>query len=811
MLELLSPVGSFENLKMAVQNGADSVYFGASSFSARAFANNFNIDELKEAIEYAKLRGVKTLLTLNTLIKNEELNSAFELAKKAYEFGIDGIIIQDLGLASMLHRYLPDLPLHASTQMTIHNLEGALLLEKLGFKRVVLSRELSINEILHIRKNTKIELECFIHGALCISYSGQCLLSSIIGGRSGNRGKCAQPCRLPYTLYENNTKLDNGYLLSTKDLLGLDYIPTLLKNGINCVKIEGRMKSPEYVATVTRIYRKYINLANSDNPYIIDEEDKKSLLQIFNRGLSSCGHLSNEANHNLIYKEKPNNMGLPLGIVEKYNSTKGHITIKLKENLSIGDTISLENETGTYHISELMIKNQNIKDAHSLQTVTIGRMKGNIKLGDKVYKLSSKYLNTLAQESIKNENRKINLNCEVIIKKDTPISIKVTSNNNLNIYKNLNITCNLDILPITAKNKPLEKEQIIKQISKTNSTIFNFSTINVILDENIFIPKLSSINELRRIALDKVLEIARNNIQRNTNLTPYDNSDIHLTKNGIKTEKAKTTNTKISVLLNILNEDFDYSKLNNIDNIYIPLKYFINKNYKNILNTISNKFNIYIYLPTIIKSNYKNFLFNNIENTIKTYHIKGFILSNISNIFLLDDIIKSKKFEIIANYTFNIFNNETTLKLEKLGINKYTISPELDKQSIDKLENYNNINKELIIYGNTPLMNMNYCLLGKSNKCYPTCKSKCNSKNIYYIKDRIGMNFRIIPDNMQTVTTIYNSKITSISPKDFNIEHIRIDILDETIDEINNIINTIKQGNKLTGKEYTNGNLNTFI
>ena len=317
MVELLSPVGDFECLKAAVQNGANSVYFGADIFSARAFATNFDDEALEKVIEYAKIRGVKTNLTLNTLIKNNELESALNLAKKAYKFGIDAIIVQDLGLAMKLIKTFPDLPIHASTQMTVHNLNGALKLQDLGFKRIVLSRELSVNDIDFICKNTDVEIETFIHGALCISYSGQCLFSSMIGGRSGNRGKCAGPCRLPFELLENDKKINSGYLLSTRDLCGLDYIPKLIESGVKCFKIEGRMKNPEYVATVTRIYRKYIDLAYSNEEYIIDENDRKELLQVFNRGMSSSGHLSNSGNKDLVYKEKPNNMGLYLGKITK--------------------------------------------------------------------------------------------------------------------------------------------------------------------------------------------------------------------------------------------------------------------------------------------------------------------------------------------------------------------------------------------------------------------------------------------------------------------------------------------------------------
>ena len=437
MVELLSPVGDFECLKAAVQNGADSVYFGAETFSARAFASNFNITDLQKVIQYAKIRGVKTHLTLNTLIKNNEFEEAFNLAKKAYEFGIDAIIVQDLGLAMQLIKAFPDLPIHASTQMTVHNLNGALELQDLGFKRVVLSRELSANDIDYICKNTDVEIETFIHGALCISYSGQCLFSSMLGGRSGNRGKCAGPCRLPFELLENTKKLDSGYLLSTRDLCGLEFIPKLINAGVKCFKIEGRMKNPEYVATVTRIYRKYIDLAYSNEEYVIDENDKKELLQVFNRGMSSSGHLSNDVNRNLVFKEKPSNMGLFLGKVQKFNSQKGYITVKLNEPINVGDTISLEYEDGSYTISELMNMNeQNIKEGKIGETVIIGRMKGNIRLSNNIYKMSSKVLSINAKNSYSKEYKKVPLTCNISLKNNEPIHVTVTSSCNLELYKN---------------------------------------------------------------------------------------------------------------------------------------------------------------------------------------------------------------------------------------------------------------------------------------------------------------------------------------------------------------------------------------
>ena len=800
-IELLSPVGDFDCLKAAVQNGADCVYLGSELFSARASAKNFNLEELEEAIKYCKIRGVKTNLTLNILIKDSEMNSAFELAKKAYEFGIDAIIVQDLGLAKILINSFPDLPIHGSTQMSVHNLQGALELQELGFKRVVLSRELSIEEIEYITQNTDIEIECFIHGALCISYSGQCLFSSMIGGRSGNRGKCAQGCRLPYELIENEKNvIDKGYLLSPRDLCGLEYIPRLINCGVKSFKIEGRMKTPEYVATVTRIYRKYIDLAKSKKTYSIAEQDKKDLMQVFNRGNFSTGHLDPHYNTNLIFKDKPNNMGLFLGHIAKYNQSKGLITLALSEPIQIGDTISLENETGTYTISELMKKNDNIKSAFPDDFVTIGRMKGKIKVGDKVFKMSSKELSQAALLSFENDNqqKKVPLNCEITILKNRPISMHVSSASELELYRKLDIYCEIDVIPTDALKHPLEKEKIIGQISKTTNTPYEFKNIKIKMDENIFLPNIKALNELRRTALALVTEFAENKVKRSSNATLP--TLIH---------NNHASSSTISVLLNNISLLEDYTKLEGIDNIYIPLKYISQKNYSKIMLALSKKFNMYIYLPTIIKSNYRNLLANNIANTVNNYNIKGFVLSNISNFKFLEDY-NSDNFDFIANYTFNIFNHYTLKELSELGINKFSISPELDKDTINSL--LVNYPQELVVYGRIPLMNMNYCPIGKTNHCYPTCTMKCNTSNKYALKDRMNFEFPLITDNIQTVSTLYNSKISSLAPSDFNEScSFRIETLDESVSEIQNIIDTVKTGKRLEGQNYTNGNTNKIL
>ena len=513
-VELLAPVGDWNCLKAAVQNGADAVYFGVEQFNARMYAANFNVEDMKQVIDYCKLRNVKTNLTLNTLLENCEFDNAVDLAKEAYKAGVDAIIVQDLGLAKYLIDNIPGLPIHASTQMTVHNLQGVLKLEKLGFDRVVLSRELSCEEIEYICKNCKVEIETFIHGALCICYSGQCLFSSVVGGRSGNRGKCAGPCRLPYELISENAEtherksIDKGYLLSTKDLCGIAYLPRLIQAGVKCFKIEGRMKSPEYVATVTRIYRKYIDMVLNNDDFIIDEKDINDLMQVFNRGGFSDGHLDSKHNRNLIFPEKPSNMGIYLGTIKKYNSNKGHITLQLEEDLELGDSISVSNEASKYLVSELMIKNVNQKKVSANTEVTIGRMKGNIKVGDKVYRISSKALSDFAKASYDNcENKKIPLNCTVTIKKNTPISMEISTNKNTcynELYSSIYVKEISNMIPIDALKTPISVERVVKQISKTTNTPFSFENITVLLDDGLYVPSISTLNELRRTALEKV-------------------------------------------------------------------------------------------------------------------------------------------------------------------------------------------------------------------------------------------------------------------------------------------------------------------
>lgn len=507
----------------------------------------------------------------------------------------------------------------------------------------------------------------------------------------------------------------------------LEILPELLKTNIDSLKIEGRMKSPEYVATVTRIYRKYLDKIMNNEDYIIYEQDKKDLVQVFNRGNFSTGHLKDTTNRNLIFKEKPNNMGIYLGTVSNYNANKGHITLTLNDTISVGDTINFEKEQTTYRVSELMINNKNITNCKVSDKVTIGRMKGNINIGDKIYKLSSKDLCEKAIYSYSSENKKLALNCVLNLHLDEPIKLRVFDNNGLEV------TLCSDETPDVAISSPISKERLEKQLNKTGNTPFFFKNIKINMDNNLYIPHISKINELRRLALEKYSTLIVNKSKRK----------ITLEINKCGKSSFIHNDNQICMLLNKLDLNFDYSKLNNIDKLYIPLKYFSMKDYTSILNTLSNSFSLYIYMPTIIKTNYRNLFRNVIERCLSTYNIKGFVISNIGQFELLKEY--KEKYEFIANYTLNIFNNAT---IENLNCDTFTISPELNKDEINDISNQTNSKTELIVYGRIPLMTSGYCLLGESNKCYPDCKQKCKTDNKFYLKDRMNFKFRVIPDNI---------------------------------------------------------------
>ena len=486
--ELLSPAGSMESLKAAVNGGCDAVYLGGKQFSARQYAGNFDLKELKDACDYCHLRGVKVYVTVNTVYKDEELAGFLTYIRSLYEMGVDALIMQDTGAERLVKAHFPDFPLHASTQMTCNSLADVKYWEGRGFDKIVLSRELSLEEIKHITENTEAEIETFVHGALCVCYSGQCIMSSMLGGRSGNRGRCAQTCRLPYTLYKGYDSMAEGYLLSPKDVMTVELLPQLIEAGIASLKIEGRMKSPEYVAGVTRIYRKYIDLY-FENPeeYKVDPADIKALQQLFNRGGFTEGYYTSFAGREMMSIERPKSWGLKVGIVDKYLPKYKKVTIRTREPLVPGDGLEIWTQTEP-HVGTNVSKHSK---AGEVITITL---EGDINKNDVVYRTFGKALQDELKKTYEKDTRKLPIYGMLRVKEGEPISLQLWDNGGNSVFVSGSI-----VEP--AGSSPMLPMKLRENISKMGATPFVLADLQTDIDQYIYV-NISEVNRVRRAACE---------------------------------------------------------------------------------------------------------------------------------------------------------------------------------------------------------------------------------------------------------------------------------------------------------------------
>jgi putative protease len=487
--ELLAPVGSKEALIAAIDNGADAVYFGGTLFSARQFAFNFTNEELEWAIDYAHMRGVMAYVTVNTLIKETELEKAFEYLRFICNAGADAVIVQDIGILRLIREQLPALPVHASTQMNIHNAQGVKFLEEMGVKRIVLAREMSLLEIRSIKSQTTVEIETFMHGALCFCYSGQCLLSSMIGGRSGNRGYCAQPCRKKYRINK-----EEGYLLSPKDLNMSEHLGDLIESGIDSFKIEGRMKRPEYVAGVVRVYRKLIDrYLAAPLDFGVTKKEKHTLLQLFNREFTT-GYFFGDPGEELMSSKYPHNRGTELGRTIDYDSTTKLVEIQLNAPLRVGDGIGVGNRETGITVRNIYLGKKIVKEATSGSFVKIPI---DIEVAD--HEAIFKTYDSKLMESLEIGNiRKIPLKMSFKAKVGESLGLLIEDGEN-------KVSASAGIVNL-AKTTPVSKSSIAEQLIKLGGTIFEAKEVDFELDKNIFIP-VSELNLIRRQAIEELEKV----------------------------------------------------------------------------------------------------------------------------------------------------------------------------------------------------------------------------------------------------------------------------------------------------------------
>ncbi len=478
-MELLSPAGNREALVAAVSCGADAVYLGYTAFGARSYAGNFDDQQLKEAVEYAHERGKKIFVTVNTLVKQCETDDVCDVLELLCDTGVDAAIVQDLGVARMARARFPELTLHASTQMTVNNAQGAKLLGGLGFSRVVPARECALAELKKMA-DTGVEIEAFAHGALCVAVSGQCLFSSMIGGRSGNRGRCAQPCRLPYKLDDGTS----GYLLSTRDLMLIDRIPQMRDAGVYSFKLEGRMKRPEYVGVITRAYREALDAAEAHVPYHPDEKTIRDLKQVFNRGGFTEGYVMNHSNAALMSWERPNHWGIRVG---RIMSARGPLAkVLLDENLNDGDGLQVR---GKEEIELTYSGNDAARGAEATVRIASGRYQP----GDPVYRLTDAVQMAQIREIMAKEQVKIPLQAVLTAMPGEPAALTLSDGDG-------HCACAISDQNVqAAQQRALDYDAAWKQLSKTGGTPYVLDDLKL-CSEGAFMTA-GMLNQLRRDAL----------------------------------------------------------------------------------------------------------------------------------------------------------------------------------------------------------------------------------------------------------------------------------------------------------------------
>lgn len=506
-LELLAPAGSWEALEAAVNAGADAVYMGGKSFGARAYASNFDKEEMAEAVYFAHMHHVRIYITVNTLVDDSELEELADYLMFLNNVGVDGIIVQDLGVIRLARKIVPELPLHASTQMTITNSSGVDFAVAAGMERSVLARELSLKEI-EAACSRGTEIETFIHGALCVCYSGQCLMSSLIGGRSGNRGRCAQPCRLPYRLL--NSKGDDmlegkdagQYLLSPKDMNTLEILPQLIESGVVSYKIEGRMKRPEYVAIVVDAYRRAMDSYLAGD-YSVPAEDFANIEQIFNRDFTTA-YMVNRPGKEMMSDRRPNNRGVLVGRVLKLDKQRNKAVIKLDKELHLGDGlefwVTVGGRVGTT-VTEMLSKGESVSSAAYGEQVTIDVPKG-VRLNDRVFRtLDSKLMSYAQQFFGPDAKKRIAVDAVVTAHVGQPMTVTLTDEDGNVGYGET------DFIVEEARKRALDYAVVHKQLDRMGTTEYFLNSLNVELDDNVMVP-MSEMNEARRMACE-ALDAAR--------------------------------------------------------------------------------------------------------------------------------------------------------------------------------------------------------------------------------------------------------------------------------------------------------------
>ncbi|MBD1216925.1 MAG: U32 family peptidase [Aphanizomenon flos-aquae Clear-A1] len=785
--ELLAPAGNWECAKAAIENGADAIYFGLEKFNARMRAENFTVADLPELMEFLHLRGVKGYITLNTLIFAQELTEVQQYLKTIISAGVDAVIVQDVGICRLIRHLSPDFPIHASTQMTITSAAGVEFAKSLGCQLVVLARECSILEINKIQKqilskNISLPLEIFVHGALCVAYSGQCLTSEALGGRSANRGECAQACRMPYDLIANGEVVNLGnrkYLLSPQDLAGLEVLPELVKSGVTSLKIEGRLKAPEYVANVTRVYRQALNqiIKTHIETFSHTEKDQYNLEMAFSRGLYT-GWFEGINNQELVHGRFGKKRGVYLGEVTRIKNAE--ITVKLEAPVKAGDGIVFDcghperKEEGGRIYAVIPNGKETI--------LTFGRNDLNfhsIHIGDKVWKTNDPELDKQIRQSYTGENPQFT----------RPINIEVHGE----IGEKLIAVCRdelgnivqveSEIFIAEAHTRPLSIERLKEQFGRLGNTPFYLDTFINHLNSNIMLP-VSELNRMRREIVSKLEDL-----RSKPKLWQLNH---HAKWQDLITNKYTAILSSPSLIVLVRNiEQLKAVLTTDIKTIYCEFE--DPRNYKEAVKIVresAEEITIFVAPPRITKPGETWIL-----KQVHASQADGYLIRN------YDQLEYFANEKCVGDFSLNIANPLTADYFKnRFNLERLTVSYDLNiNQLEDLITNYPAQNFEVTIHQHIPMFHMEHCVFCaflSTGTDYTNCGRPCDTQAVT-IRDRVGSE-HILKADAGCRNTVYNS--TAQTGAEYvqrliglGLQHLRIEFVNETREQVQKTIQSYQK------------------
>lgn len=793
-VEILAPAGSKECLKAAIAAGADAVYTGGALFGARAYAHNLTEEELLEAIDYVHLHGRRLYLTVNTLIKDREMEKQmYDYLLPYYRQGLDAVIVQDIGLFRFIRKHFPDLPIHASTQMTLTGVDGAKFLEKEGAQRIVTSRELSMAEVKKIADETELEIESFVHGALCYCYSGQCLFSSFIGGRSGNRGQCAQPCRL---LYRTPEAKRPQYLLSLKDICTLELIPEMIESGIYSFKIEGRMKKPEYAAAVAFQYRKYADLylkyyeecpaeedpaAYAMKKYRVREEDRQMLLDLYNRGGFHTGYYHTQNGREMISLNRPNHAGVP---AVKVLAKKGrNVTAKALTDLYPQDIIELPMRKGrekadNYTCKDAVRKGMNVQIPVFADTPF---------KRDEIWMRTrnSTLIDTLREEFVNGK-----------------IKERICGTFRLYPQEKATLTVKCRDAEITvagekaqeALSQPMSRERIEKQLRKTGNTEFEFSFLKAEIGEKVFLP-MQSLNELRREALETLEKVICEKYRRSGEVKDPEEDKTELSMEE-EVLSGWTASVRTAEQMEVILEEEAIGRIY-ADCTMFPRIWEKDSYVEWITKVHAAGKEIYLVMPYIFRERTRK-QYEAAYNRIFGAGWDGILIANYESFAFLKEHGYTGR--IMTDYNLYEFNQESRKFWKEKGVFEFTAPVELTERELQDLRVKDG---EVIVYGYLPMMISAGCIQKTTRGCLKKSGQTTITdryRNPFVVKNECDYCYNILYNYVPLYLGDRMEEVYQIGPG-----RIRLMFTTERQQEVRQILSAYFEGKELPEGTYTRG------